>query len=277
MPPKKGKKSKKASPVKSAKRLAMELGFIPSTLGAAIRVLPLGEFKSTFSGLSVKPKPSLMLSQSDDDIEEVKVDTSIAFPQKMFLRSLMGMQILQLTTTTEFKVATTAGGAVNSVFNVSGITGSTEWGSINQLFDEFFVISMELKYFPISRYQYLMTSPPTTDNTNVPFASVSLYHNNVAYSASLAGPAENETCRFGNTMENHTHTWVNNENWRSAVNVSSTTSVATSTQGWCNIAASPAGAYAGFVQFCGSDFMHASSFQFGRVVAFYKALYRNRS
>jgi hypothetical protein len=213
-----------------------------------------------------------------DDVEDsLESGPLVRFPGFMMLKKLMGEQILQLGTTIEFKVSTTAGGAVNSVFNVNGITGSTEWGSINQLFDEFFVKKMHVRYFPVSKYQYLTASPPTTNLTNVPFASVSLFHQNTAYAASLAGPAENETVKFGNTMEPHTHVWVNNENWRSGVNVASTTSVATPTQGWCNIAAAPAGAYTGFVQFCGSDFLAASSFQIGRVLITYEALYRNRS
>jgi len=222
---------------------------------------------------SLKDVPHLEQSDEDDDFKA----SPLGLPGIMILKKLMGQQVLQLTTTIEFKVLTTVGGSVNQTFTTNSITGSTEWGAINQLFDEFFILRMRCKFFPLSRYQYLTASPPSTNFTNVPFASVSLFHSNTAYAASLAGPAENPTCRFGNTMERHDHTWVNNENWRSGANVASTTSLATPTQGWCNIAASPAGAYTGFVQICGSDAMAASSFQFGRMVVFFDALYRSRS
>lgn len=174
-------------------------------------------------------------------------------------------------------MVTTGSGSVNLNTSNSSLSSLGEWGSWAALFDEFFVLAIEIEFVPTSMFQYGIGYAAGTNLTSVPITVTSLHHGVSAYS-SMATAMENATTKVRNTATPWRYTWKNVESPRSGIVISPELSGAVATQGWCLTAATPAALYTGFVQYLGSDILGpASSTQFGRVLIRYEVLFRLRA
>lgn len=154
---------------------------------------------------------------------------------------------------------TSSAGVVNIQTAVGGITGCSEWTSIDALFDEFFVHSMVVYFFPYNRNA---TIPPasaswsspamgllttTTEQTAVYNSGATLValYNAPSYYSSQAAMCSSPTRKFVQTSEKFSYAWKNNVRFDArgyALNAGSNYGW----QGWTSIAA--AANYGGAVQ-----------------------------
>ncbi len=118
---------------------------------------------------------------------------------------------------------TNGSGVVNLQVPVSNISTAAEWTSIDALFDEFFVHSMKLRFFPANRNvssgfatsttaaPQLLTSttafPSYATNTGLVLCSL---FNGSGYYSGAAGMSNNPSKAFHHSSEPFTYTWRNN-------------------------------------------------------------------
>jgi hypothetical protein len=172
---------------------------------------------------------------------------------------------------------TSGAGLVNLNTSNATIHSLGEWSAWSTLFDEFFVLAIEIQFVPTSMFQYGIGAAPGTTLTSVPITVTSLHHGVSSYSTT-ATAMENATTRVHSTATPWTYVWKNVENPRSGVVVSPELSGSVATQNWCLTAATPAALYTGLVQYLGDDVLGpASATQFGRVLIRYDLLFRLRA
>lgn len=159
-------------------------------------------------------------------------------------------------------VSSSGAGLINSIIAVNSIASISEFASFAAIFDEFFVHSMVCRWIPLSRYQYQVGSAPTTNTISTLVTSTSLFHGASAY-INVGGALTNPTTRFNGSTDPWTHKWMNNEDPKSGVTVSSTSGSGTVSQGWCLTAPTNAGSYAGQVQYLSGS----GTFEFSTVIA----------
>jgi hypothetical protein len=173
-------------------------------------------------------------------------------------------------------ISTNGSGIVNAVIACASIGTLTEWPAFQQLFDEFFIVSMHCRYMPVSRYQYPVASSPATLNTSFPMTSSSLFHG-VGNYTNVAGAVNNPTTMWRSSSDPWTHRWINNENINSDVVVSSSTSSTAPTQGWCLTATSPSQNYSGTVQYLSGMGTLVASTVIAQLAVTFVVVLRNRA
>jgi hypothetical protein len=116
---------------------------------------------------------------------------------------------------------TTAGGVVNVTQSVNSISSTSEWSSIDALFDEVFVHSMKFRFFPINDLgggvglsnsagiTGGITAIASTTIVNAPLQMVNLYHGAALYSTAAA-MAANATLAVHSSAKPFTYYWRNN-------------------------------------------------------------------
>jgi len=171
-------------------------------------------------------------------------------------------------------------GYINSSAAINNVTALAEFTSLATLFDEFFVLRMKIQYMPFSRYQAPLTFGLGSEQSNIPIGMASLHHGQTAYTAGGLGTmANNSTFMVATTGDPWEYTWKNVEKPDEGTLVTSSTSTATPSQGWCLTAATPAAAYTGFVQFLSTNTGQAlpASTPVGQLFCYFYCLFRTRS
>lgn len=137
-------------------------------------------------------------------------------------------------------------GDVNSVITNITLASQTDFSALSSVFSEFFVNRFELRYMPVSRYNYPLTGVTATSVANIPIGVAALQHSQPAYT-SLSEMANNDTCELYSTGDPWRKSWINVENRATNTVVSPGTSTSTPTQSWCMVG--DAANYQGQIQF----------------------------
>jgi len=149
---------------------------------------------------------------------------------------------------------TSSGGSVNITQSVASISSTSEWSSIDALFDEMFVHTMTFRFFPINNLgggvggsvsagvTGGITTVADTIIVNAPIQMVNLFNGAATYSTAAA-MAANATLAIHSSSRQFKYTWRNNVRFDPrGVNAS-----ATGWQGWTPIA--DASSLGGQIQF----------------------------
>jgi len=145
---------------------------------------------------------------------------------------------------------TTAGtGAINSTITCGGLAATAEFVLFAGLFDEFFIHSFTAEYQPFNQF---MTNPscsmPSALYASGMILGAPLYHGATTYASALA-MASNVDVKCLSTARPFRIVWKNNEDPKSKVSTSSTTSAPVATQSWALTSATSAALYSGVYQF----------------------------
>lgn len=143
-------------------------------------------------------------------------------------RSLFGDKHYKFRISTALNMSSSGAGIVNSVINVNAIQFAGDFLSLASVFNEFFIVAMEVKWQPVSRYQYPLGGTSTLSVANLPMGKANLQHGSSAYS-SLSTLAENFDVGFHNTGDPFTDIWYNTESVKESVLATQTAA----TQSWC--------------------------------------------
>jgi len=151
-------------------------------------------------------------------------------------------------------LSTSAAGVLNKSITVGSLTSSAEWTSIDALFDEVFVHSVEISYQPRNSggggassagVAGQLTNAAPADTTACGVMSVSLYSGTGAYANANAFVA-NPTTRHHMSTRPWSHTWINNVKFDpNGLSLADVTGV--SWQGWMRV--NSAANLGGMVQF----------------------------
>ncbi len=204
--------------------------------------VPVADAKSPGKG-EEKKHPVILGARFDAPDDFLTVDPLL----KGALRSLFKADQAYRTRLGLFTgFVTNTAGLFNTILNVSSIGSASEWGSIDALFDEFFVHSVTVKFMPRNvagggvgySTSAAVAVPPfalngTTANSNlanVGIIGVSLFHGAASY-GSAAGMLSNPTKKIGHSAYPWTYVWRNNERFSPRAPGSAQVS-GLSSQGW---------------------------------------------
>ena len=143
-------------------------------------------------------------------------------------RALFGDKVYRFRISTALNMSSSGAGAINSVISVSAIQFTSDFISLSTVFNEFFIISMQADWMPVSRYQYLLGGSSTLSVSSLPMGSASLQHGATAYT-SLSVMSENYDIKYHSTGDPFRDHWTNTE--RSTDGVVAEQSG--NTQSWC--------------------------------------------
>lgn len=142
-------------------------------------------------------------------------------------------------------------GAVNLSIGTTSITSTQEWGSIDALFDEFFIHTMKIIFTPRNVEGYgsspaglAAINTTTTQSsliTSCGLIMVSLFTNAGTY-GTAAGMVSNPTHTIKQSTKKWSYTWRNNVKF----DPQGASSSASTWQGWCPITSSAS--YGGLIQ-----------------------------
>jgi len=151
-------------------------------------------------------------------------------------------------------LTTSAAGVLNKTITVGSLISAAEWSSIDTLFDEVFVHSLEISYQPRNSggggassagVAGQLTNSAPGDTTAAGVMSVSLYDNTGAYANANAFVA-NPTTRHHMSTRPWSHVWTNNVRFEPN-GLALDNSGGIGWQGWQRV--NNAGSYGGTVQF----------------------------
>jgi hypothetical protein len=176
--------------------------------------------------------------QKRDFVKSLSILKGVLFKRDMPYRTLLPLQ---------GSFTTSGVGAVNLVQSVSNVTTTSEWASIDALFDEVFVHSMKFRFFPIndlgggvgaslssSTTGGIATVPDTTIS-NAPISMVSLFQGSNYSSASAMNA--NSTLAVHSSAHPFTYYWRNNTKFEPhGLSINATTGTNIGWLGWSSIA-----------------------------------------
>lgn len=181
-------------------------------------------------------------------------------------------KIYRFNVGTVLTISTSAAGVVNSVINNSVLVSNPDFVALSSIFNEYFIYSMNAKFEPASRYQYIpaTVSLPTTVYANQAVGLCSLYHGQSPYS-SMALMASSGSFKYTSTAQPFQMHWMNNERYKDGVVATETAP----TQSWNPV--NNASQYQGTIQIIsGSGENMAVSKEFGQFAVVWKILFRVR-
>jgi len=186
-------------------------------------------------------------------------------------------QIYRMVLGSSSTLQSSGGGFITQTYAVSLVAGTSDFTSLANIFDEFFVEKMHLHYQPASRYNVLTGGTAGTNEQSLPLGVISLFHDTGVFST-IADMASAVGFKYHNSSDPFKHTWVNNEDYKTGVVVTDSTSATTPSQGWCLTSTTPASNYAGLVQ-CLSPTISGlpGTAYLGTIVLKWDVLYRQRS
>jgi len=227
-----------------------------------------------------QPAPSRALgsSCSPPTMKDLLAPSALKLMRGMLTGKSGRSKEYRMTLRTSATFLTSATGVLNSVIPVANLAAITEFASFAVLFDEFFVKSMTVDYTPVNEYQFPVGTSPSTNQTSTDMARVSLWHGATGYST-YNSLVENATMSHSSSMKRWAHTWRNNESPQGGIVVTSSTSSAVPSQGWCLTAATPAAAYTGSIQTLGVTALGTGSASvfLGTAVVSWDVLFRARA
>jgi len=162
------------------------------------------------------------------------------------LRAMLGQGTYPFMIRTVLNASSSGTGILNATISNATLASNPDIVSLQSVFQEAFVLRMDVKWVPVSRYQYPLGGTSTLSVANLPLGVAGLHHSAGAYS-SLAAMSQNYAFNLNSTGDPFTATWKNSEKPASGVVVDSGSSSALPCQGWCN--AFLLANYTGFLQF----------------------------
>jgi hypothetical protein len=162
-------------------------------------------------------------------------------------------------------------GIVNSVIANSALNSVAEFGSLALVFSSYFIDRMDVRWQPVSLYNYPLTGSSTISVSSLPIGVASLQHNQAAYT-SLGTMSNAARFQLKNTGEKFGSQWVNIESPSSTVELLP----GSATQAWNNTA--NAVDYTGTLQFLSQSAPPALPFTqvLGSFAVMWKVRFRNR-
>jgi len=142
---------------------------------------------------------------------------------------------------TVLNMSSSGTGSVNSVINVSTLSSTSDFLSLASVFNECFVVNMQLAWQPNGRYNGPVGFVPATNVSSLPIGLANLQHGAPAYT-SLTNMSNNYRYAMSNTSDPFRYDWINPEHPGSTVLVTP----ASSGQAW--ILTSNMSTYGGTVQ-----------------------------
>lgn len=181
--------------------------------------------------------------------EEVKLPTPALMPMNVRAALMRGPRHYRTRIGLVGSMTTSGTGAINSTILNSSLGAVAEFVSFSALFDEFFIHGFTAEYKPFNQF---MTNPsaslPSALYASGLILGAPLYHGAATYSTATA-MASNVDVRCLTTALPWKMSWKNNEDSKSTVSTSSSTSAPTATQSWALTSATSAALYQGLLQF----------------------------
>jgi hypothetical protein len=153
-------------------------------------------------------------------------------------------KIYDFRLTVALNISSSGTGAVNSAINNSVLSTTPDFIALTGVFNEFFITRFNVKYEPVSMYNYPLTGAIGTNVSSLPIGLADLQHGQLAYS-SLSLMTNNFRFALNNTGRPFEYSWINTESPSSTVLPSLAASGA-ATQSWCLV--TDAASYAGTMQ-----------------------------
>jgi len=138
------------------------------------------------------------------------------------MRSLFGDKHYRFRLSTVLNMSSSGAGIVNSTISNGVLTSQADFVSLSTVFSEYFVVKFEVKWQPVSRYNYPLGGTSTLSISSLPIGTADLQHDQPVYS-SLAAMSDNFRIGYHNTGDPFAYSWINTE--------SPTESVLTTTTG----------------------------------------------
>jgi hypothetical protein len=144
-------------------------------------------------------------------------------------------------------ITTSAAGVINASINCSTLGTTTEFSAFQGIFDEFFIHSFTVKYEPNNQFfgPCNLDAAPFVSWSSTALIGAPVYHGAPSY-ASASDMINNVDNRVLHTGKPWSVRWNNNEDAKSTVLVSPSTSLPVASQGWCLFTG--VGLYTGFYQ-----------------------------
>lgn len=159
------------------------------------------------------------------------MDTKESLILRDTFRNLFGDKHYAFRMSVALNMSSSAAGIVNSVISNSALTSNPDFVALSGVFNEFFVVSFDVHWMPVARYQYPLTGTSALSVANLPIGKADLQHGAAAYS-SLSAMAENFAIRYHSTGDPFSDTWINTEKPTTETVVASLTAP---TQSWCTV------------------------------------------
>lgn len=178
-------------------------------------------------GQLIPPPEPLLLEHPG----HVYIDTKQSEIYRDTFRNLFGDKHYKFRLSVALNMSSSGAGIVNSTISNSVLTSQADFVSLSTVFNEFFVVMFEVKWMPLSRYQYPLTGTSAATVANLPIGKADLQHGQSAY-ASLSAMADNFAVGYHSTGDPFTERWVNTEKVSTETVVSTLTAP---TQSWCTV------------------------------------------
>jgi hypothetical protein len=144
-----------------------------------------------------------------------------------------------------FNMSSSGAGIVNSTLSNSALASNSDFSSLAVVFNEFFVKRFDVKWEPVSMYNYPLTGSSTLSVSSLPLGCADQQHAAGAYT-NLTGMTENWRFAFNNTGRPFQYSWINSEKSDEGINPTDLSSGGT-TQSWAMTA--DVASYSGYLQF----------------------------
>jgi hypothetical protein len=142
---------------------------------------------------------------------------------------------------TVLTMSSSGAGSVNSTLAVNAIGSNPDFVALSTVFNEFFVVCMDVKWVPVSHYNYPLTGVPATSVSSLPIGCAQLQHGQTPYT-STALASNNYDFSLKSTGDPWSYRWVNIEKSSQGI-----VDNGVPTQSWC--VASDFSQYSGLLQF----------------------------
>jgi len=197
--------------------------------------VPIPQFRGSEAPTSLShPHPGYVL-------RETKESTIL----KTALSRMFSNRIYNFRVTTALNVSSNGTGIVNSIIGMSTIQSTPDFVALSGVFNEFFIKTCDVKYEPVSMYNYPLTGIPSTSVSSLPLGVADLQHSQAAYT-NLSNMTENWRYEHNNTGRPFRFRWQNVEKAKSTVTSADAVSGGF-TQNWC--LCTDAASYTGTIQF----------------------------
>jgi len=175
----------------------------------------------------------------------VPVDTKESKLLGTVLSRMFAGKVYQFRIATVLNMSSTASGTVNSAILTASLQFANDFIALSGVFNEFFLESMDIKWEPVSEYNYPLTGAIGATVSTLPLGVASLQHAQATYT-NMTNMSENFEYLHTNTGRPFKYRWKNVEKKSSTVVVAPAVSGAPC-QSWAMV--SDVASYTGGIQF----------------------------
>jgi hypothetical protein len=190
-------------------------------------VMTMVEHKDPIPTFRGKDAPMVLTAQPRGF---VLTDTKESILLRDSLRGLFTDKSYTFRLSTALNMSSSGAGIINSTISNSVLVSNADFVALATVFNEFFVERFEVKWQPVSRYNYPLTGVPATSVSSLPIGKGDLQHGQAAYS-NLSDMASNFAVRYHNTADPFHDVWINTEKPTEQV----VASLTAPTQSWCTV------------------------------------------